>query len=184
MALLHDREVSHNLEYGRADDQTESGVNHTFPFTSVCEFTSDNDSVSDDDNNNDTLALLFDSCKNKDEERPRVKRFAGLGLFLILLKNILAGFNDILVKDIHNLQPMAVIFIEDLLMFSLLLPVSIVRDQGPFPPGESVGDRLLLVVMCVIGTAKVRGEAKGLNIKLKTKSNCVQMFEPFPDQSE
>ena len=158
MAPLHHREVSHNLEYGRADLKTDSEVN-TFPFTSVCEFTSDNDSVGGDD---DTLALLFDSCKNKDEERPSVKRFAGLGLFLILLKNILGGFNDILVKDIHNLHPMAVIFIEDLLMFSLLLPVSIVRDQGPFPPGETVRDRLLLVVMCVIGTAKVRGETKGL----------------------
>ena len=100
-------------------------------------------------------AAQLDKPDHTTESTTWWKSLAGLGLFIIVLKNVLNGLNDVIVKSLPSLHPITVMFIRSLLMLSMLMPVSIVKDQGPFPPGQCLLDRGLLVLRCIIGAFKV-----------------------------
>ena len=90
-------------------------------------------------------------AKEEEKEVPFWKRIAGLGFMLIILKNLTGGLNDILAKSMSDLHPITFILLRSVTMLSLVTPLCILRDQPPFPPGQSLLDRGLLLFRCVIG---------------------------------
>ena len=83
-------------------------------------------------------------------------KITGLGLFITVVKNVLNGVTDVMVKSAFaDFNPVSLIFLRAVLMISMVMPVSIIKDQGPFPPGQSLTDRCLLVFQTVVGAGKV-----------------------------
>lgn len=72
-----------------------------------------------------------------------------IGLILILLKNILAGISDLVIKKM-TIDPITLIFFRSTVMLSLEIPWSIVKDQPPFPSGLSIKERGLQVLRCIL----------------------------------
>ena len=96
-----------------------------------------------------------------------MKRIPGLGLILVIIKNLLAIIADSVVKKIENigtfskrcwiklpiiihflllLDSVSLIFYRSLIMLIITMTWSIVKDQPPFPSGLSRKDRALQVV--------------------------------------
>ena len=69
-----------------------------------------------------------------------------IGLILILVKNILAGISDLVIKKMTDIDPITLIFFRSTVMLSLEIPWSIVKDQPPFPSGHSIKERGLQVL--------------------------------------
>ena len=69
-----------------------------------------------------------------------------IGLILILVKNILAGISDLVIKKMTDIDPITLIFFRSTVMLSLEIPWSIVKDQPPFPSGLSIKERGLQVM--------------------------------------
>jgi len=85
----------------------------------------------------------------------RVKRIPGLGLILVILKNLLSIIADSVVKKIENIDSVSLIFYRSLIMLIITMTWSIVKDQPPFPSGLSRKDRALQVVRCLISGVHV-----------------------------
>jgi len=83
------------------------------------------------------------------------RKIAGIGFLLIILKNLISGFGDILVKSLTEVHPITLIFLRSVTTLTMITPVGIVRDQPPFPAGHSLQDRALLVARCLIGCVQV-----------------------------
>ena len=69
-----------------------------------------------------------------------------IGLILILLKNILAGISDLVIKKMTDIDPITLIFFRSIVMLSLEIPWCIVKDQPPFPSGHTIKERGLQVM--------------------------------------
>ena len=50
------------------------------------------------------------------------KKIPFIGLILILMKNILAGINDILIKDMTEIDPVTLTFFRSTVMLSIEIP--------------------------------------------------------------
>ena len=74
------------------------------------------------------------------------KKVPFIGLILIVLKNVLNGVSDIVIKEMPEMEPVTLIFFRSTVMLSIVIPLSIVKDQPPFPPGLTVRERVLQVL--------------------------------------
>ena len=74
------------------------------------------------------------------------KKIPFIGLILILVKNILAGISDVLIKEMTDIDPVTLIFFRSTVMLSIEIPWSIIRDHPPFPAGLSLRERILQVI--------------------------------------
>ena len=105
--------------------------------------------------------LLKDSKKEKvvlkDDEANGVqwKSIAGIGFVLTVLKCCIKGLTDTIVKCVSGINPIVIVFFRSLIILSLIIPFSLVKDQPPFPSSLSLQDRLLLVFRSVIGLLQV-----------------------------
>ena len=78
-----------------------------------------------------------------------------IGLILILVKNILAGISDIVIKKMTDIDPITLIFFRSTVMLSIEIPWSVVKDHPPFPAGLTVRERLLQVIRFFHFTVKI-----------------------------
>ena len=93
---------------------------------------------------------------SEDKEKPALwRRITGIGFVLIIVKNLVGGVNDILVKSLSEVHPITLLLLRSLFTLAIITPVSIARDEPPFPAGYSLQDRALLVFRCVIGCIQV-----------------------------
>ena len=76
------------------------------------------------------------------------KKIPFIGLILIILKNILNGVSDIVIKEMRDMEPVTLIFFRSTVMLSIVIPLSVVKDQPPFPPGLTIRERVLQVLRC------------------------------------
>ena len=81
----------------------------------------------------------------KEKTKSFWKKIPFIGLILILVKNILAGVSDIVIKNMTDMEPVTFIFFRSAAMLSLVIPWSVVKEQPPFPPGLTLRERVLEV---------------------------------------
>jgi len=93
----------------------------------------------ENDSDNGKFKKLIESLKN----------IAGLGLILIVVKNILKGGSEIVVKKLTGINPITLLMLRSLVSLSLATPLSISMDQPPFPPGYTWKERLVQLIRCV-----------------------------------
>ena len=95
-------------------------------------------------------------CNQIEKNRPVFwKRIAGFGLMLIILKNIISIFADIIVKKIPNIHPVTLILYRSIISLSIAMPWGILQDQPPFPSNQTAKDRVLIVARGVIACLQV-----------------------------
>ena len=115
---------------------------------------------------NSESLLAQDDTKNVDTEGEESqscwKKVPGFGLMLVIVKNLIHGASDVVVKKIegigrfckcrrlihslHCLDPFSLIFYRSLIMLCLVIPWSVIQDKPPFPPNLSITDRVLQVL--------------------------------------
>jgi len=83
------------------------------------------------------------------------KRIAGVGLLITVFKCCIKGLTDTIVITVRDMNPIVLLFFRSIIIFSLLIPMGLVKDQPPFPTGQSLQDRLLLVFRSIIGLLQV-----------------------------
>ena len=83
------------------------------------------------------------------------KRIPVFGLMLIILKNIISIFADIIVKKIPNIHPVTLILFRSIISLSIAMPWGILKDQPPFPSNQTAKDRVLIVARGVIACLQV-----------------------------
>ena len=83
------------------------------------------------------------------------EKFVGIGIILTIIKCGIKGVTDIIVKKFVGINPVALIFYRSIIILTLMMPMSIFKDQPPFPTKLSLQDRLLLVFRSVIGFLQV-----------------------------
>ena len=107
-------------------------------------------------NNSSDIPKSTKECQEQDKTKPAFwKRVAGFGLMLIILKNIVSGFTDIIVKKITNIHPVSLILFRSLISLTIAMSWGILKDQPPFPSKQKVKDRVLIVIRGVIGCLQV-----------------------------
>ena len=83
------------------------------------------------------------------------KRIAGVGLLITVFKCCIKGVTDTIVISVHDMNPIVLLFFRSIIIFSLVIPMGLVKDHPPFPTGQSLQDRLLLVFRSIIGLLQV-----------------------------
>ena len=82
------------------------------------------------------------------------KRVPGFGLLLILVKNLFGGCSDIFVKKLGHVNPVVLILFRSIVSLTISAQWSILTDNPPFPAGNSLKDRSLLIARCLISVTK------------------------------
>ena len=96
----------------------------------------------------DTLIIkdLLEKFKEKIRLWKLWKKIPGFGLILIIIKNLIGGAADVVVKKIVGIDPINLIFYRSLVMMSLSIPWSVAVDQPPFPSKMTKTDRALQIL--------------------------------------
>jgi drug/metabolite transporter (DMT)-like permease len=83
------------------------------------------------------------------------KRIAGVGLLITVFKCCIKGITDTIVISVRDMNPIVLLFFRSIIIFSLIIPMGLAKDHPPFPTGQSLQDRLLLVFRSIIGLLQV-----------------------------
>ena len=89
------------------------------------------------------------------KDRIQWENIVGIGIFLTIIKCVIKGVTDIIVKKFVGIHPVVLIYYRSIIILTLMMPMSIFKDQPPFPTNLSLQDRLLLVFRSVIGLLQV-----------------------------
>jgi len=115
----------------------------------------------DTENNNDgeeKTKEVSESEKTPEKEENKQsawKKIIGIGLLLTVIKCIIKGFTDAIVITVGDINPIVLIFYRSIIIFSLVIPMGIVKDNPPFPSSQTFQDRFLLVFRSIIGLLQV-----------------------------
>merc|ERR1740128_725870 len=79
------------------------------------------------------------------------KKIAGIGLLLTVFKCCIKGITDTIVISVGDINPIVLIFFRSIIIFSLIIPMGLIKEQPPFPTTATFQDHLLLVFRSIIG---------------------------------
>jgi len=103
----------------------------------------------------DDVSATDDSEVHKEKKESAWRKIAGIGLLITVLKCCIKGFTDTIVITVGDINPIVLIFFRSIIIFSLLIPMGLIKDQPPFPTSQTLKDRLLLVFRSIIGLMQV-----------------------------
>ena len=82
--------------------------------------------------------------KDKNEKKESAwKKVVGIGLLITVFKCCIKGIVDTIVISVCDINPIVLIFFRSIIIFSLIIPMGLVKDHPPFPTGQTLQDQLL-----------------------------------------
>ena len=96
--------------------------------------------------------------KRRDDWSSYITTIAGIGLWLTLLKIFIQGIVDIHVKSNFpkdRFDPSILLFFRSVPSLTMLMPLSIMTNQGLFPPSQTRTERCLMTFQTVAGGFRV-----------------------------
>ena len=94
-----------------------------------------------------------DTCNDNSDsvERSWWKNVPCIGYILIFLKVVFHTGTNLIVKKMTNIHPLSLLLFRSLMILSVSLPWSVLINRSPFPPDQSMDDRLCLLFRGMAG---------------------------------